>query len=75
VHNGPSDNLPEDWPVLPAGVERVLLFRAHGSPPPEEDCFVCGEAMPHAESGEMCWYIPGRGPAHERCYEPEDADS
>lgn len=65
----------EGWPVLPEGVEGALL---HSMPvdyePPAEDCFVCGEPMPDAGSGEMCWGVPGRGVAHDRCYEPEEGD-
>jgi hypothetical protein len=65
----------EDWPVLPDGVEGVLLRRL---PPdveyPLEHCFVCGEPMPEPGSA-MCWGVPGRGVAHDGCYEPAEDDA
>lgn len=68
----------EDWPVLPDGVEGVKLMRLPEGVPeahPElsaDTCFVCGNPLPAAEAGEMCWGIPGQGVAHDKCYEPAD---
>lgn len=61
----------EDWPVLPDGVEAVVIHRLPRDPLPADDCFVCGEPMPPAEDMERCWGVPGRGVAHGGCYEPD----
>lgn len=66
-------SLPEDWPVLPDGVEGVLHLRVPPDEEPEaEDCFVCARPMDDFGPTAPAWYIPGEGFAHGHCYEAED---
>jgi hypothetical protein len=63
-----------NWPTLPEGIEGVILMHStleQLEVDQDATCFECGEPMPDAEENAYCWFVPGRGLAHDGCYEPE----